>query len=89
MTKAHTPVWELEYKIIEPFGRGHWTICESEHDARFHLRNIADNLPGQRLKVNIYQEVKHRGQWQVIHQSDTGTAQEIVRNLFGKEHTTP
>ena len=84
MTKAHTPTWEMEYKMVQPFGRGHWTICESRDEARFHLRNLADNLPAQRLTVNVYQEVKHRGRWETVHQSDTGTAHEIDRRLFGE-----
>ena len=84
MTAAHTPTWEMEYKMIQPFGRGHWTICQSKNEARFHLRNLANNLPEQRLKVNVYQEIKHRGRWETVHQGDKGTAREIAQRLFGE-----
>lgn len=82
MTKAHTPEWGAEYKIIEPFGRGHWTICESKEEFAFHLHNIKDNLPNYNLKVNVYQEVKVRGQWQMITQGDKGKAADIL-SRFG------
>ena len=76
-TVNDAPVWEMEYKLHEPFGRGHWTVCRSKDEARFHLRNIANNLPHHFVYVHVFEDDKETPY--------KARGADMYERIFGKE----